>query len=54
MEKKKKKVMFSIEKEVIEKFDDFCKEKALIKSKVIENLIKKFLDEQKKIEGKLF
>jgi len=50
----KKKIMISIDKKIADRFDEFCKKNALIKSKVVENLIKEYLDKQQKKEGKLF
>lgn len=51
---KKKKLTLSINEAVLEDFSRYCEENALIKSRIIENLVKKFLSDEKKRKGELF
>lgn len=51
---KKKKLTLSINEAVLEDFSQYCEENALIKSRIVENLVKKFLSEEKKRKGELF
>lgn len=46
----KKKITYSIDKNLLELFDKFCNDNAINKSKYIENLIKRDL-KQKKLKG---
>jgi len=51
---KKKKLTLSISEDVFEEFAQYCDENALIRSKIVENMIKKFLLDEKKKKGELF
>jgi len=46
----KKKITYSIDKNLLELFDKFCSQNAINKSKYVENLIKRDL-QQKKFKG---
>lgn len=51
---KKKKVTMTIDQEVFNKFSQYCEENAMIKSKAIENMMRKFIEDEKKKKGILF
>lgn len=40
-------ISIDIDKELNKEFDYFCKEQGIIKSRLIENLIKRFMDEKR-------
>jgi metal-responsive CopG/Arc/MetJ family transcriptional regulator len=46
----KKKITYSIDKNILELFDKFCNQNAINKSKYVENLIKRDL-QQKNLKG---
>ncbi|MFH1917175.1 MAG: ribbon-helix-helix protein, CopG family [Nanoarchaeota archaeon] len=43
----KKTVSFTVEEDVVEKFNNFCDENSINKSNLIEKMILKYLDEKK-------
>ena len=46
---KAKRVGFSVSEEVAKEFDKFCKAKKYNKSKIIENFMKKFIEQEKSL-----
>lgn len=47
----KKKITYSIDVKILEKFDKYCENNAINKSRYIENLIKKDLKRAEKLEN---
>jgi metal-responsive CopG/Arc/MetJ family transcriptional regulator len=47
--KKKVKIGFSVDPEISEEFDKYCQDRTINKSKLVNKILKDFLNEKKKV-----